>query len=120
MIDKWKVGLFISYLIQTRRFHRQHPLWLLLDSGSAHTTPDSQELAYRLDITLVWLPVQCPELCHGSFMERSNSDISAIYQFSNNDEHASYAEDYVLRLTNTKALLRAGILSKNFWLREFL
>ncbi len=47
-------------------------------------------------------------------------DISANYQFKIIDEHADFAEDYILQLSNRQALRRAGILSKNFWLKLFL
>ena len=47
------------------------------------------------------------------------ADISANYQYSSIDEHAAFAENYVLQLTNKQALKKAGILSKNFWLKNF-
>jgi len=46
--------------------------------------------------------------------------ISANYQFASIDEHAEYAEQWILKLSNREALLKAGILSKNFWLQSFL
>ena len=47
-------------------------------------------------------------------------DISANYQFTSIDEHAVYAEEYILNLSNRAAQRRAGILSKTFWLKAFL
>jgi hypothetical protein len=44
--------------------------------------------------------------------------ISANYQFSNIEEHTAFAEQYIKKLTNKQALKRAGILSKNFWLKH--
>lgn len=111
---------FQTFLRLLRRSYRGRPIWLLLDPGSAHTTPSSQSLAEALGITLVWLPVQCSELnAMDHLWKEVKSDISANYQFLTIDEHASYAEDYVLKLTSKKALLRAGVLSKNFWLKSF-
>lgn len=111
---------FQAFMRLLRRCYRQQPIWLLVDAASAHTAPSSKALAESLDVTLVWLPVQCSELnAMDHLWKKVKSDISANYQFSCIDEHASYAEDYVLKLTNTKALLRAGILSKNFWLKSF-
>ena len=46
--------------------------------------------------------------------------ISANYQLASIDEHAKYAEQWILKLSNREALLKAGILSKNFWLQSFL
>jgi len=46
--------------------------------------------------------------------------ISANHQFSSIEEHADYAERWLLGLTDKEALRKAGVLSKNFWLRSFL
>lgn len=76
-------------------------------------------LARELDIELIWLPKQCPELNGMDQLWRSvKNDISANYQFSAIDEHTCFAEDYIMKLTNTQALHKAGILSKNFWLKH--
>ena len=48
------------------------------------------------------------------------SEISANYQFEDIDEHAEFAERWVLSLSKTEALRKASILSKNFWLPSFL
>jgi len=81
----------------------------------------SQALAATLDIELVWLPKQCSELNGMDHLWRElKDDISANYQFSSIDEHADVAEDYIFKLSNRQALRRAGILSKNFWLKSFL
>ena len=47
------------------------------------------------------------------------ADIPANHQSHNIDEHATFAKAYILALTNKQALIRAGILSKNFWLKNF-
>lgn len=96
-------------------------VWLLLDGGTPHTAPKSQALAQKLNIHLVWLPKQCPEL-NGMdhFFKEVKADISANYQYQNIAEHAVFAELYILSLSNEQALKRAGILSKNFWLKTFL
>lgn len=112
---------FKTFLRLLRHSYKGRPIWLLLDQASAHTAPRSQSLAEDLGITLVWLPVQCSELnAIDHLWKEVKSDISANYQFSTIDEHTSYAQDYIMNLSNKKALLRAGILSKNFWLKEFL
>ena len=48
------------------------------------------------------------------------ADISANHQYNNIDEHATYAQDYLLKLSNKQARTIAGILSKNFWLKKLL
>lgn len=112
---------FKTFLRLLRHSYKGHPIWLLLDQASAHTAPKSQSLAEALGITLVWLPVQCSELnAMDHLWKEVKSDISANYQFSTIDEHAVYAQDYIMNLSNKKALLRSGILSKKFWLQKFL
>ena len=50
---------------------RDRPIWLLLDKASFHQAIQSQQLAAHLDVTLLWLPKQCPELnCRGPSLER--------------------------------------------------
>jgi hypothetical protein len=96
-------------------------IWLILDRASAHTAPGSGALAKALGIELVWLPKQCPELnAMDHLFKEVKSHICANYQYQNIDEHACFAQDYLLNLTNKNALLKAGILSKNFWLKNLL
>jgi transposase len=112
---------FQAFLRLLRRRYPGRQIWLLLDAASSHTAPRSQELAENLKIKLIWLPKQCRELnAMDHLWKEVKANISANYQYSNINEHASFAEEYVLKLTNRKALRRAGILSKNFWLQRFL
>ena len=41
------------------------------------------------------------------------------HQFFNTDEHAYFAEAYIINFTNTQALCKTGILSKDFWLKKY-
>ena len=108
---------FLKYL---RRCYRHLPIHLLLDAGGLHTAAKSRVLAQKLHIELIWLPKRCPELNGMDQLWRGiKDDISANHQFANVDEHADFAEAYIRKLTNTKALRKAGILSKNFWLRKY-
>jgi transposase len=112
---------FQAFLHQLRRHYPGQPIWLLLDAATAHTAPKSQSLADALDITLVWLPKQCPELnAMDHLWKELKSDISANYQHQSIEQHASVAEEYTLMLANKQALKRAGILSKNFWLKAII
>ena len=112
---------FQSFLWLLRHAYRQHPIWLLLDKGGLHVAHKSQALAKLLNITLVWLPKQCPELNAMDHLWRSvKADVSANYQFATIDAHAQAAEQYVRKLTPKTALRKAGILSKNFWLKNLL
>jgi hypothetical protein len=86
-----------------------------------HIAPKSQALAAALNIVLVWLPKQCSELNAMDHLWRAlKANISANYQFKNIDEHADFAEHWVLSLSRSEALLKAGVFSKNFWLQAFV
>jgi transposase len=112
---------FQLFLHLLRRSYPGRKIWLLLDGAGPHTAPKSQTLAGMLNIELVWLPKQCPELnAMDHLFKEVKADISANYQYSTIEHHACYAENYILHLTNKQALIRTGILSKNFWLKAFL
>jgi hypothetical protein len=111
---------FQDFLRRLRRCYGKRQIWLLLDEASAHTAPQSQLLAKTLDMELVWLPKQCSELnCMDHFWRQLKADISANYQYPTIEEHAHFAVNYCLALSNRQAQRRAGILSKNFWLKSF-
>jgi len=46
--------------------------------------------------------------------------IAANRQFRTIDTEADYAERWLLGLTSTEALRKAGVLSRDFWLKAFL
>lgn len=111
---------FQDFLRVVRHSYRGKEVWMLLDNSSAHTAPKSLALAEKLHITFIWLPKQCSELnAMDHFWRQTKTDISSNYQYSNIEEHASSALHYMRRLTKTQALRRAGILSKNFWLKKY-
>lgn len=112
---------FHMFLRLLRHHYRGRPIWMLLDEAPCHIAPKSKALARVLGIELTFLPKQCSELNAMDHLWRElKDDISANYQFETIDEHASFAEDYIMQLSNQQALGRAGILSKNFWLKLFL
>jgi hypothetical protein len=111
---------FQAFLQRLHSSYKGRPVWLLLDRGTLHTAPKSQAMAEALNIKLIWLPTQCPELnAMDHFWKEIKADISANYQHASIEQHTSQAVDYALQLSNQKALKRAGILSKNFWLKSF-
>jgi transposase len=112
---------FHAFMRRLRRSYPGRQIWLLLDEASCHTAPKSQVLAEELDIKLVWLPKQCPELNGVDHLWRSvKRDISSNYQFESVVEQACYAETYILALSKKQVQSKAGILSKNFWLKIYL
>jgi len=112
---------FQSLLKEVRRVYKQRPVWMLLDNATPHKTSKSLAVAQQLDITLIWLPKQCSELNAMDHLWRSlKADISSNYQYSNVQAHATAAMNYVRNLPNKTALLKAGLLSDNFWLKSYL
>jgi transposase len=94
---------------------------MLLDEAPCHIAARSEALAAALDIHMVWLPKQCSELnSMDQLWKELKGKISANHQFSSIGEHADYAESWLRSLTNKETLRKAGVLSKNFWLRSFL
>lgn len=112
---------FQDFLRLLRCRYRARPIWLLLDAASTHTAPKSRALAEKLNIELIWLPKQCPELnAMDHLWKELKADISANYQYDTIEQHIGMAADYTLKLTRQQALKRAGILSKSFWLKSLL
>jgi transposase len=94
-------------------------LWLLLDRHSSHQSPSSLRLAATLNITLVWLPRQCPRLNPVDHLWRGlKNDLAANRQFASIDEQARYAENWVRALSPLQTLRKAGLLSKHCWLKK--
>ena len=111
---------FQAFLRELRRRYRGRPVWLLLDSAPCQTAAGSQALAAGSDIELVWLPKQAAEL-NGTdqLWKELKRETSANRQYDNIEEHTDQAERWVLTLTTTEALRKAGMLSQNFWLKHF-
>lgn len=112
---------FQTFLRVVRRHYPGQPVWMLLDEAPCHIAAKSEALAATLNITLIWLPKQCSELNAMDHLWREmKGTISANYQFKSIDEHAQYAESWILKLSRREAQRKAGVLSKNFWLQLFL
>jgi DDE superfamily endonuclease len=112
---------FQAFLRLLRQSYLGREIWLLLDEAPCHIAPKSQALAEDLNIALIWLPKQCSELNAMDQLWRELKDnISANYQFKDIEEHAALAEQWILSLSKSEALVKAGVLSKNFWLQSFL
>lgn len=111
---------FQAFLRLLRRSYPGRQIWLLLDEAPGHIAAKSQALAKRLDIVLIWLPKQCPELNGMDQLWRDlKSNISANYQYAGIDQHAANAEAWVMSLSRTEALRKASVLSEDFWLKSF-
>lgn len=75
-------------------------------------------MAKDLNIVLLFLPRQSPELNPMDHLwKEAKRARSASRQYDTIDEHARQVEDWIQNLTPRQTLRKAGILSKNFWLR---
>lgn len=111
---------FQRYLRDLRRRYRDLPLYLLLDKHGAHKAPKSVRLARQLNIRLVWLPTQSPELNAMDHLWRAlKAKIAANRQYDTVDDLAAIAAQWIQSLTALAALRLAGLHSKNNWLRRF-
>jgi len=107
-----------AFLKTLRGHYSGRRIWLILDKHSSHQAAESQRLARDLDIELLFLPRQTPELNPMDHLWKEAKRVrSANRQYADIEEHAQQVEDWILGLTPRQALRKAGILSKNFWLR---
>jgi hypothetical protein len=110
-------GDFQEFLRRLRRCYGGRELWLVLDSASCHIATQTQTLAARLSIKLLWLPVRCAELNAMDHLWRHlKGQLAANRQFATVDELAERAAQWVLDLSPNESRRKAGVLSKNFWL----
>jgi transposase len=104
-----------------RRYRRAGQIWLLADRASAHTAYKTMALAEQLRIRWLWLPKQSPELSPMDQLWRDLKRlVAANRQADSIDTLASQAIHWVLTLTPRQARCKAGMDSRNFWLRHVL
>lgn len=112
---------FQQLLARVRAHYGTLPIAMLLDGGSLHRAAASMKIAKELNILLIELPRQCPELNAVDHLFRSvKAGVSANYQYPTIDAHAQKALQYVRDLLPKERLIRAGVLSNGFWLKRFL
>jgi len=112
---------FQAFLRYLRQHYPGRPLWLLLDRAPCHEAGKSQQLAARLGIELLWLPKQCSERnAMDQLWKELKRLIAANRQFQTVDQGADYAEHWFLGLSPRQALRKAGVLSEDSWLKDFL
>ena len=105
--------------LRAGHYRAGQPIWLLLDRATCHTAAGSLALAARLNITLLWLPRQCSELNAMDHLWRQlKKDVAANRQRPDIDTLAAQAEAWVLALSVQETLRKAGLLSKNCWLKN--
>lgn len=96
-----------------------HRLVQVLDKASGHRTPASKQLAAQLGIQLLWLPTQAPELNPMDQLWRDfKREVSANHQYLDIAAHVDAGVSWVLQLSPTEVLRKAGALAPGFWLRK--
>jgi transposase len=119
--EVWNQEEFQGVLYQIRSRWRGWRIVLFIDRGSPHTAKRSRQLARELGIEIRWLPVACPELNPLEDLWRHvKQDVLANEPTPDLDASLGRALEYILSLTPKERLLKAGVLSGNFWLRNVL
>jgi hypothetical protein len=110
---------FEDFLEEVRGHYRgRHVALLLLDEDSSHTAEDSQDTADDLGIELLWLPKRSPHLNPMDHLWRHGKQVmSANHQDASIDAQVEQFIGYLSGLSVYEALKKAGIFSKDFWLK---
>lgn len=112
---------FQAFLHEVRRHYRGWHVALLLDGDSSHTAKASRDLAFRLNIRLLWLPKRSPDLNPmDTLWEQAKDAVCVNTQYADIDGQADAFMVHVSGLSNRAALQTSGVLSKHFWLRRVL
>lgn len=109
---------FEDFLEEVRWYYRGRRGALLLDEDSSHTAEDSQDLADELGIELLWLPKRSPHLNPMDHLWRHGKEVmSANHQYVSIETQVDWFIGYLSSLSAYEALKKAGIFSKDFWLK---
>jgi transposase len=114
---------FCAFLCLLRKHYRPYhrPLLLLLDEHPSHTAKVSRAVAEQLNILLVFLPKRSPHLNPMDHLWRfAKAAISANRQYRDLEEQVARVLLYLFAMPPKEALLKAGVLSPRFWLRNLL
>ncbi len=112
---------FQRLLRVVRSRYGAHPIYMLLDGFSIHRANATLLLAGQLNILLIELPKQCPELnAVDQLWRHVKTEVSANRQYQSIDDHAKAALQYVKELAPKQRLAKAGVYANNFWLKLIL
>lgn len=115
--EVWDEVTHQYFLEMIRRHWRGWHIILFEDRGSPHTSEESLDCAATLKIEIRLLPRACPELNAMDHLFRfvkgralANRPTISI------DESADAACRYLLEMSRFERLVKAGVLSGDFWL----
>ncbi|MGH7927611.1 MAG: transposase [Candidatus Binatia bacterium] len=112
---------FLAFLHKLRRHYPGRKLVLLIDRAPAHLPKTLERRLECMDIAILWLPIQWPELNAMDHLWRHvKGKIAANHQYLHVDQLAKKAAAYVTSLTDDEALRQAGLQSENQWLKRIL
>jgi transposase len=108
---------FQEFLRLVHAHYRGWRVALILDEDSSHTAKATQALAEELHIELQWLPVRAPELNPLERLWRDGKKrLLANRQYASIEEQTERFKSDLVGLSPQEALIKAGVLSGNFWL----
>jgi transposase len=117
--SKSSIDYFIEFLLLIRRSYRSRRIYLLLDRASWHDHRRVRQSAAELDIELLWLPPQSPELNPMDQLWRElKQKIAANRQYDDIDQLAAMAVEWLRALTRHSALRKAAMGAPSFWLNR--
>ena len=109
---------FRAFLEEVRRSYRGRHVALLLDEDSSHTAAASRAKAAALGVELLWLPKRSPHLNPMDHLWRHGKEVKlANHQYDSIDGQVEQFIGYLGGLSAAEALVKAGIWSKDFWLK---
>lgn len=112
---------FQAFLDLVRWHYRSWHVALLLDEDPRHKAPDSGLLAEELDMELLWLPKRTPKLNPLDHLwGHAKGKVNANIQRETIEEQVDRFLLYLEGLSPYEALLLAGVLADDFWLRDVL
>lgn len=108
---------FQGFLRFVHEHYRGWNVVWLLDEDSSHTALRSQQLSEDFHMQLLWLPTRSPELNPLDHLwGHGKNAVCANRQYETIEDQVTRFIDYITSLSNNDALLKAGVLSENFWL----
>jgi transposase len=115
--EVWDEVTHQFFLEMIRQHWRGWQIILFEDRGTPHTAEDSLEVARVLGIQVRLLPRACPELNAMDHLFRFVKSRGVANQPTRSiDESAMAACRSLYRLSRYERLIKAGVLSGNFWL----
>jgi DDE superfamily endonuclease len=119
--ERQRAGDFQAFLDHLHGHYRGWPVALLLDEDPSHTAAGSRRAAERWGIELIWLPKRASELNPiEPLWGHGKDEVSANRQYESIDDHVGRFLRYLRGLSSPEALRRAGVQSKDFWLKSVL